>query len=404
MGSTMKNKIYTIEVENNETQSVEKIIEKIRENKIIYVKNKLCKNEDVLDSISESGPAIILNSSGSSGKPRKCFHHLDHLKLSASTSGQWLIDQGFKLQNCLILNTLPLNHISGLMPIIRSQTWGCDCINISPNLIKKTRELLLFTIKSKKNNQQLITSLVPTQLQRLLAQKDGISWLKIFDLIWVGGASISREVAKKCIEEQIKLAPCYGSTETAAMVTSLKPKEFLMGFENVGEILPDTKISINEKGLIEIKSDRIGIEIIDSSKTVNFKNKNGWWQTGDLGEINQINDSLYLNFHGRNDNAFNSGGEIIFPEVIESRLNDFIIKKNIPIDKLNISNIADKLWGNKIKVIIEFRELTNLKNIENSLNLLKKFCQSWPKHEKPEKWIIKKQNYNIEKIDYKFKK
>ena len=40
MGSTMKNKIHTIEVENNETQSVEKIIEKIRENKIIYVKNK----------------------------------------------------------------------------------------------------------------------------------------------------------------------------------------------------------------------------------------------------------------------------------------------------------------------------------------------------------------------------
>ena len=36
------------------------------------------------------------------------------------------------------------------------------------------------------------------------------------------------------------------------MVTSLKPKEFLMGFENVGEILPDTKIRINAQGLIEI--------------------------------------------------------------------------------------------------------------------------------------------------------
>jgi len=240
----MKNKIHIIEVENNETQSVEKIIEKIRENKIIYVKNKFYQDKDVLDSISENGPAIILNSSGSSGKPRQCFHHLDYLKLSATTSGQWLIEQGFDLQNCLILNTLPLNHISGLMPIFRSQTWGCDCINISPNLIKKTRELLLFTIKSKKNKKHLITSLVPTQLKRLLDQEDGISWLKMFDLIWVGGASINRETREKCIEEQIILAPCYGSTETAAMVTSLKPKEFLMGFKNVGEILPDTKIRI----------------------------------------------------------------------------------------------------------------------------------------------------------------
>jgi len=400
----MKNKIHIIEVENNETQSVEKIIEKIRENKIIYVKNKFYEDKDLLDSITENGPAIILNSSGSSGKPRQCFHHLNNLKLSATTSGQWLMEQGFELQNCLILNTLPLNHISGLMPIFRSQTWGCDCINISPNLIKKTRELLLFTIKSKKNKKHLITSLVPTQLQRLLAQKDGISWLKIFDLIWVGGASISDENAEQCIKEKIKLAPCYGSTETAAMVTSLKPKEFLMGFENVGEILPDTKIRINAQGLIEIKSARIGIEIIDSSKTENFNNKNGWWLTGDLGEINQINNSLYLNFLGRSDNAFNSGGEIVFPEVIESRLNDFIMKENIPINKFNISKVPDKLWENKIKITVEFRELTNHKNIENSLNLLKKFSKSWPKHEKPENWIVKNTKTSTEKINYKFKK
>ena len=131
------------------------------------------------------------------------------------------------------------------MQIFRSQTWCCDFINISPNLIKKTPELLSFTIQSKKNKKHLITSLVPTQLQRLLAQKDGISWLKIFDLIWIGGASISGETAEKCIREKIKLAPCYGTTETAAMVTSLKPKEFLMGLKNVGEILPDTKVRIN---------------------------------------------------------------------------------------------------------------------------------------------------------------
>ena len=188
------------------------------------------------------------------------------------------------------------------------------------------------------------------------------------------------------------------------MVTSLKPKEFLMGFKNAGEILNDTKVRINEEGLIEIKSARIGIEIINSSKTKNFKNKNGWWQTGDLGEINQINNSLYLNFLGRSDNAFNSGGEIVFPEVIESRLNDFIMKENIPINKFNILKIPDKLWGNKIKVIVEFRELTNHKNIENSLSLLKNFSKSWPKHEKPEKWIIQNTNTNTEKINYKFKK
>ena len=80
------------------------------------------------------------------------------------------------------------------------------------------------------------------------------------------------------------------------------------------------------------------------------------------------------------------------------------MKENIPINKFNISKVSNKLWGNKIKVIVEFRELTNDKNIEISLNLLKNFSQSWPKHEKPEKWIVKNKNTITEKINYKFKK
>ena len=65
--------------------------------------------------------------------------------------------------------------------------------------------------------------------------------------------------------------------------------------------------------------------------------------------------------------------------------------------------LRNLLWENKIKIIVEFRELTNQKNIDNSLNLLKKFSQSWPKHEKPEKWIVKKIT-RAEKRNYKFKK
>ena len=80
------------------------------------------------------------------------------------------------------------------------------------------------------------------------------------------------------------------------------------------------------------------------------------------------------------------------------------MKENIPINKFNISKVSNKLWGNKIEVIVEFRELTNNKNIEIYLNLLKKFSQKWPNHEKPEKWIIKNKNSITEKINYKFKK
>ena len=401
----MKNKIHIIEVENNEKESLKKILKNINDKKITYIKNKSYKTAEILETIDIVGPAIILNSSGSSGKPRKCIHSLENLNSSAKASGIWLEKQGFKLQNCLIFNTLPLNHISGLMPLFRSKIWNCDYINISPKLIKKTKELLVFTNEIKKENQHLITSLVPTQLKRLLSEKDGINWLKIFDLIWIGGESISSETSHKCRLEKINLAPCYGSTETAAMVTSLKPKEFLEGIDNVGEILCDINLRISKKGLIQIKSERIGIELLEASKTKNFKDKNGWWESSDLGEIQELNDSSYLKFIRRIDNAFNSGGEIVFPEVIKLRLSKFISNEKIPIENLKISNIPNKEWGNKIEINIYFKKQTSKTDIEYSLKILKNFSKNWPKHERPEAWIIGKNQSNyIKKSNFIFEK
>ena len=109
-----------------------------------------------------------------------------------------------------------------------------------------------------------------------------------------------------------------------------------------------------------------------------------------MGEIQQLNNSLYLKFIGRIDSAFNSGGEIVFPEVIKKRLNDFILNKKIPIEYFMISKIPDKKLGNKINIIINFKKQTSKTNIEFSLKLLKNFSKNWPKHERPETWIISK--------------
>ena len=88
--------------------------------------------------------------------------------------------------------------------------------------------------------------------------------------------------------------------------------------------------------------------MLEYSKTKNFKDKNGWWQSSDFGEIQELNNSLYLKFIGRVDKAFNSGGEIVFPEVIKSRLKEFILNEKIPIENFIISKIPNKEWGIKL--------------------------------------------------------
>ena len=121
-----------------------------------------------------------------------------------------------------------------------------------------------------------------------------------------------------------------------------------------------------------------------------MKDKSGWWESSDFGKIQKLNNSFYLEFIGRIDNAFNSGGEIVFPEVIKLRLSKFILNKKIPIENFIISKIPNKEWGNKIEIIIDFKKQTSKTDIEYSLKLLKNFSKNWPKHERPETWIIGK--------------
>ena len=384
----MKTQITEISIKNNEEVSAKLIFKYLKEKKIIYIKSLYDTLNESLNPIDFDQPAVILNSSGSKNKPRKCLHAISNLNKSANASGLWLEEQDFILDNCIIFNTLPLNHISGFMALWRSKKWGCKYINISPKLIKQTEVLFKRTILSKKDNQKkFITSLVPTQLNRLISDKYGLKWLKLFDLVWVGGASISNETAYKCIKEEINLAPCYGTTETAAMVSTLKPKDFLKGNINAGEILKDVELRINTNGLIEIKSKRLGMELCNS-KLKDFKNKKGWWESGDLGKLIKINQNNYLKINGRIDNAFNSGGETIFPEIIKRRLDDFIYKKNIPIYHIIISKVKDEYWGFRLEIIIFFENNIDNNSANEYIALLKEFSKNWARYEKPLRWII----------------
>ena len=384
----MIKRINKIIVKNNEDKSKKLILEYINQKKIIFISNKLDKINNSLDEINYEKTAIIIKSSGSKNRPKFCLHTIQNLNKSASSSGYWLEEQGFILKNCLIFNTLPFYHISGLMPLWRSKIWECNYERIDPHLLKDTKDLYNNTIKNTSLNQKhLITSLVPSQLSRLLEERSGIHWLKLFDLVWVGGATLSSKAINKCIKEKINLSPCYGATETAAMISALKPSEFLKGNLTSGELLKNVKLNINNCGLIKIKSNRIGFEI-KNNKLKSFKDENGWWESGDLGKKIKINNKIYLKIFGRGDNSFNSGGEIVFPDLIKERLKKFSIDNNLPFEKFIITKLEDKYWENKFEVIIQLKNKAEKCKIKHSLNLLKEYSEMWSKHERPLKWII----------------
>ena len=336
-------------------------------------------------STSPEGEGIIISSGGSIGGPNLCLQSINNLTNSALATGKWLKNHGLKPNECIILNSLPLHHISGFMPWWRHQTWGAQHHWISHSMMHEPIQLEKFSNKlTNKYRRPLITSLVPTQLSSLIDNNHGLKWLQSLAIIWVGGASIPTELADKARKKSINLAPCYGATETAAMVTCLSPRDFLNGSNSVGFPLEDVDIYINKKNLLKIKTSRIAISKWQKNKLEPITNSNGWWEAGDLAQYVTLNKRKALQILGRRDSAINSGGETIFPEDVEMKLIKIISKNQIPIKDIFILGLSDQKWGQGLVALIRFNEKEI--NKYQIVSLLTHLIKDWQTSRKPISW------------------
>ncbi len=332
-----------------------------------------------------TGEGIIISSGGSIDGPNLCLQSTKNLTNSALATGKWLDNQGLNPQECIILNPLPLHHVSGFMPWWRHRTWGSTHYWLSRSMMHNPIKLEAFGEElTRKYRRPLITSLVPTQLSSLIANRNGLKWLKSLSIIWVGGAAISQDLAEKARREAINLAPCYGTTETAAMVTCLSPKDFLKGSNSVGFPLEDVKIEINNKNLLKIKTSRIGLLKWKNNKLEALIDANGWWEAGDLAKYVKLNNKKALQILGRIDLAINSGGETIFPEDIEMKLMKIISKNQFPISEIYVLGVNDQKWGQRLIALIKFKDQEI--NRYQIISLLTQLIQDWQSSKKPLKW------------------
>ena len=331
------------------------------------------------------GEGIIISSGGSIGGPNLCLQSIKNLTYSAKSTGMWLLNHGLKPNECIILNSLPLHHISGFMPWWRHHTWRSEYHWISPSLMHRPPQLKKFSeALTNKYRRPLITSLVPTQLLSLIDNPDGLIWLQSLAVIWVGGASIPLDLAEKARRKSINLAPCYGATETAAMVTCLSPKDFLNGSNSVGFPLEDVEIEINNRNSLKIKTSRIATSKWKNDKSESITDSNGWWEAGDLAQYITLDNRKAIQILGRRDSAINSGGETIFPEDIEMELMKIISKNQIPIKDIFVLGVSDKKWGERLVVLTKFKN----KEINRSpiISLLNDLIEDWQPSKKPLNW------------------
>jgi long-chain acyl-CoA synthetase len=142
----------------------------------------------------------------------------------------------------------------------------------------------------------------------------------------IGGAKLNRAVEQFLIEAKFPYAIGYGLTETSPLLAGANPSKSV--FESTGPKIEGMELKINNpdlntrEGEIWAKGPCIMKGYYkEPEMTKAVLTDDGWFKTGDLGTLDK-NGNLYIK--GRLKNMIlSSTGENIYPEEIESIINNF---------------------------------------------------------------------------------
>jgi O-succinylbenzoic acid--CoA ligase len=273
---------------------------------------------------------ILIPTSGSTGLPKFCIHDTNTLGSAARAYARRFGNNGAIHS----VNILPQHHVGGLMPVFRSAECGGK-VHFADYRDHESLAAAPFPL------EQASLSVVPTQLRRLLADPSAVAILRRFALIFVGGAACPPDLLDQARREGLQLAPCYGATETAAMVTAMEPADFLAGATGVGTPLPHVRIEIDADQRVLVRSPsllRAYLPPVDGFIRDPFP-------SGDLGTIDKSNN---LHILGRADRVIITGGEKVHPEQVEAAA----LATGL-VTAARCEGVPDPDWGHQVELWVE---------------------------------------------------
>lgn len=263
---------------------------------------------------------LCIPTGGSSGSLKLARH--DGETLAAAVHG---FARHFDCPRISACGILPLHHVSGLMGWLRTTLTGGRFVSAHWSDVERG-DVPAWT------EADGFLSVVPTQLQRLLAQARTRAWLRRFRAVFVGGGPAWPRLLDDAARARAPLSLSYGMTETAAMVTALQPEEFAAGARSSGRPLPHVQVSIRADGNVVIAGSSL------------FRGYFPGWVarrsplvTQDLGHLDS---SGALHVAGRRDSLIISGGEKVDPLQVEAAL-----RATGQFEDVAVMGVPDPEWG-----------------------------------------------------------
>ena len=233
---------------------------------------------------------LCIPTGGSSGQIKLARH--DQQTIAAAVRG---FCGHFGVTQVNAVGLLPLHHVSGLMAWLRCVLTGGRYVAWEGSALLAGR-----TPARPAGAGDWFLSLVPTQLARLIEQPAAVEWLRSFRAVFIGGGPAWPSLIEAGAGLRLPLSFSYGMTETAAMVTALRPEEFLAGSRGCGAALPHAAVTLEADGVVAIRSESLfrGYYPAVAAETA--------WSSQDLGRFDERG-SLHL--LGRRDGTHHARGE-----------------------------------------------------------------------------------------------
>jgi O-succinylbenzoic acid--CoA ligase len=252
-------------------------------------------------------PPLVVETSGSTGTPKRVLLPRAAVLASVAATERRLGGRG---RWSLVL---PATYVAGLMVVARSLVAG--------------REPVLDGF-----GDAAYTSLVPTQLHRMLDRPDGLAALRGMSAVLLGGGPIDPALRTRAEAAGVRVVATYGSAETAG------------GCVYDGYPLDGVAVALGAGGRIRVSGPTLFTGYADDPAATAEVLVDGWFLTSDAGRLDEDG---RLHVLGRVDDVVVSGGVNVPTPAVAARL-----REHPAVTDAAVVGVPDEEWGSRVVAFV----------------------------------------------------